>query len=465
MTQRHPRWSARAAGRLTGLLCLLLLLPATALAETWQLEDVNVIDVETGAVLTGQDLRITAGRIESMGPSGSLDERRRRSDPPLDRVDGQGGWLIPALAEMHAHIPPASQGERATQDVLTLFLARGVTTLRGMLGEPSHLELRDRLASGTITGPRLITSGPSFNGSTVSSPEQAAERVRAQAAAGYDFIKIHPGLSRAEFIATAETAKTLGLPIAGHVSFATGLQTALDYGQDSIDHLDAYAEAMVPEDHALHGEAPQFFGLNLADGMDSGCADALAKATAAAKVWQVPTQSLFETTTGSLTLDELQARPGMDMLGETLLGNWRGAVENIRASATPAQREKFLAARRALLLAMQREGVGLLLGSDAPQIMNVPGYATHQELEYYVAAGLSPLQALQTGTVNVARYLGEPDRGTIAAGKMADFILLEASPLDDITNTTRILGVSHDGRWHDRATLERMLDGVRDRKL
>ena len=165
------------------------------------------------------------------------------------------------------------------------------------------------------------------------------------------------------------------------------------------------------------------------------------------------------------SLDELRARPGMDMLGDELLGNWSGAVENIRSQMSPEQRERFLAARRALLKAMADADVGLLLGSDAPQIMNVPGYAAHQEMAYLVESGLTPLQALQSGTVNVARYLDTPERGTLGAGKMADLVLLGGNPLENIENSTKILGVAHDGTWYDREQLDAMLDGVRSRKL
>ncbi|MEE4172706.1 MAG: amidohydrolase family protein [Xanthomonadales bacterium] len=449
---------------LATLLCLPLAAQAQETGETgpgslW-LTNVRVIDVQSGQVTAPRDVLIRNGRVEAIAA-----RMPREAGEGVTLIDGDGGWLMPALAEMHAHVPSASQGSQQIQDVLSLFLARGVTTIRGMLGEPAHLELRDQLAAGIRQGPRLLTSGPSFNGNTVTSPEQGAQRVREQAALGYDFLKIHPGLSREEFVAIAEAARAVDIPIAGHVSYETGLDTALAYDQATIDHLDAYAEAMVPPGHALHGQAPQFFGLNLADGMDSTTAGALARRTAAAGVWQVPTQSLFETITGPLSLEELEARPGMDLLSDGLRANWTNAVTNIRQQMTETQRARFLDARRALLKAMQEEGVGLLLGSDAPQIMNVPGFSAHQELAYLVQAGLTPLEALQTGTLNVARFLGEADRGQVAPGMIADLILLEANPLDDIGNTTRIAGVMHGGAWLDRGQLARMIDDVRSRGL
>ncbi len=448
---------------LTGLLLSLLLggAPVYAFAQDapdtrWVISPVHVVDMETGAISADRAVFVEAGRIVAVGSAGAPGDG-------FVPVDGHNGWLIPALAEMHAHVPPASQGPQATADVMTLFLAHGVTTIRGMLGEPSHLELRDALASGAMFGPRLITSGPSFNGNTVTSPEQGAERVLAQQEAGYDFLKIHPGLTRDEFLAISAAAAELDMPYGGHISFETGLATALEQGQDTIDHLDAYAEAMVPPSSPLSGLAPEWFGLNLAAGMDPALAPGLARATAVAGVWNVPTQSLFETTTGPAGVTELLARPGMDLVSESVRTSWSGAIDNIRAQSTPENRALFLAARRALILALQEAGAPLLLGSDAPQIMNVPGVSIHQELAYLVDAGLTPLQALQSGTINVAQFFDEADRGAIGPGQAADLVLLAANPLEDIHNSTQILGVSRDGRWYDRDDLDLRLADIRER--
>lgn len=441
--------------------CLILTRAADVMAagnpdEAWVISPVNVIDMTSGDISPNRAVHIKDGRVAFIEEGGFLREG-------FTPVDGAGGWLMPALAEMHAHVPSASQGEQATEDVLTLFLSHGITTIRGMLGESSHLALREALASGSVFGPRLITSGPSFNGNSVTSAEQGVERVWTQQQAGYDFLKIHPGLSREEFLAIASAANEAGLPFAGHVSFETGVETALTQGQDTIDHLDGYAEAMVPASSSLYGVAPQWFGLNLASAIDPALAPALAQLTADASVWNVPTESLFETTTGPLSVPELLARPGMDLVSQSVRAAWSESVEQIRSQSTPEDRALFLAARRTLILALQDAGAPLLLGSDAPQIFNVPGVSTHQELAYLVDAGLTPLQALQSGTVAVAQFLREPDRGTIGVGQVADLLLLEANPLEDINNSTRIQGVARDGRWYDREDLDRRLAAIRDR--
>lgn len=432
---------------------------AYAQAASWRIAPVNVVDPVSGEVAEDRAVLVTDGRIEAVL---SADE------PPAGgavTVDGRGAWVIPGLAEMHAHVPPRSRGEQRVDDVLALFLANGVTTIRGMLGEPWHLELRAELATGQRRGPRLITSGPSFNGNSVTSPAQGAARAREQAGAGYDFLKIHPGLARDEFVAIARTARELGIPLAGHVSFDTRLDVALDWRQGSIDHLDSYAEAIVPPTSDLFDLEPEFFGINLAQGMDPALAADLARQTARAGVWNVPTQALFEGTLGTLTLDELRRRPGMDYVAPETLARWEEAVDDLRSRVSAEDRRRFLQVRRALIGALQRADAGLLLGSDAPQIMNVPGFSVHQELEHLVGAGLSPLQALRTGTSKVAEFLGEGDRGRVAEGQVADFILLEADPLEDIRNTTAILGVARGGEWYDRDALDRMLAAVRSRGI
>jgi imidazolonepropionase-like amidohydrolase len=155
----------------------------------------------------------------------------------------------------------------------------------------------------------------------------------------------------------------------------------------------------------------------------------------------------------------------MDLLSDELLANWTSSVRSIRSEMSDAERAHFLQARRALIKAMQDAGVGLLLGSDAPQIMNVPGYSVHQELQYLVDSGLTTLQALQSGTVNVAQFFGEEDRGALAAGNVADFLLLRDNPLVDIAHTQDIMGVARSGQWHDRDTLTRWIEDVRSRGL
>jgi imidazolonepropionase-like amidohydrolase len=413
---------------------------APALGKTLTITDVGVITMTSDTVLKNHTVVVRDGKIAAIVPA--------RSTAEIEgiQVDGKGKFLMPALAEMHAHVPGRGNGKQYVQDVLNLYLANGITTIRGMLGQPWHLELRQQLAEHEITGPRLITSGPSFNSRSVTSPGQAAKIVRAQHAAGYDFLKLHPGLSRGEYVAFVATAKSLGIPFAGHVSEHVGIPLTLNSGQATIDHLDGYAAVFE-------------------SGFNERLIYEMAVATKNAGVWNVPTQSLYENRFAGRPVDELMARPEMAFVRPATATSWRNRVLAAHRQLGKDEADNFMQLKRSLILQLQKSGAGLLLGSDAPQVMNVPGFAIHEELAYLVNAGLTPFEALATGTVNVALFFAEDKRGKIAEGFIADMVLLNGNPLEDIGNTRKIEAVMRAGRWFDRSWLDKTLNGIRERKI
>lgn len=433
-----------------------------AVAETTAFVNVNVVPMTSEQVLRNATVIVKDGSIEAIGIV---------ADTPVPRnarvVDGTDRYLMPGLAEMHGHVPGASSD--SLDRVLALFLVNGVTTVRGMLGQPSHLDLRSAIANGEIPGPRLFTSGPSFNGSSVDGPEQAERMVREQAEAGYDFLKIHPGLSDEEFEAIANTANGLGIPFAGHVPADVGVPMALDAGIATIDHLDGYMETLVPPNVDPSGGYGGFFGVLLAGVAEASRIEPIARATAAAEVWNVPTEALFEHALSPIEPEAMTDWPEMQYMPAETVEQWRESKREIRADIArrPELAERAIALRRELIAALHEAGAGLLLGSDSPQIFNVPGFAIHRELGYLVEAGLTPYEALRTGTVNPAVYFGHAERfGTVAEGVEADLVLLDDNPLEDIASTRRIHGVMVRGRWLDRRELDRMLGRFRrDRSL
>jgi imidazolonepropionase-like amidohydrolase len=434
---------------------LCLFLAGLVRAETTAFVNVNVIDVTNGVVAPSRTVIVEDGIIRSIGAF--------RETPVAENanvVDGTDRYLMPGLTEMHAHIPGAESTD--LERVLALFVANGVTTLRGMLGQPSHLELRRRLDAGEQLGPRLVTSGPSFNGSSVSDPGQAERMVRQQHAAGYDFLKIHPGLTREEFAAIAETANELGIPFAGHVPEDVGVDLALAAGIATIDHLDGYMQALVRPHEDTSGGLGGFFGVFIADLVDESRIDAVVARTVEAGTWNVPTQSLFEhVVSPELPIDDLAGRPEMAFMPASTVAEWRQAKSALLRDANYDENtaRRAVDVRRALLRALDEAGAGLLLGSDSPQIFNVPGFALHHELRLMVEAGLSPLAALQAATVNPARFLGVEDRrGRVAAGMDADLVLLDQDPLTDIDNSRRVHGVMLRGRWLSRAAIVALLE-------
>ena len=417
---------------------------------------VDVVPMDDEHVLRDRNVVVNDGIITAI----SAAVGRTPSDALV--IDATGRYLMPGLAEMHAHVPSIRQGAPYIEDVLFLYLANGITTIRGMLGEPHHLELRARLAAHEIVGPRLFTSGPSFNGNSVRGPAEAVAKANEQAETGYDFLKLHPGLSRASFDAVVTTAGELGIPFAGHVSLGVGLAPTLEAGQATIDHLDAYLRALVDREEFSQSEVG-FFGLPLTPLARVELIPPLAAATARAGVWNVPTQSLIEHIVLPDDPDVLAARPEMRYMPPSMIDTWRDRKRGMLGSAgyDPRVARRFVALRRQLIKALHDSGAGLLLGSDAPQIFQVPGFSIHYELEMLVAAGLTPYQALRTGTLNPAVFFARAKHfGSVAEGLEADLILLSKNPLEDPGALRRPEGVMSRGRWFDRAALDAGLERI-----
>jgi imidazolonepropionase-like amidohydrolase len=435
------------------LLLKVAVFASPAFADSLAFVNVNVVPMTTETILEAQSVVITEGKIVTIG-----DVKSTALPKDAFIVDGTDRYLMPGLAEMHAHVPGAASKDLSR--VLTLFVANGVTLIRGMLGQPSHLELRNQLASGEVLGPRLVTSGPSFNGNSVTSPVQAIAMVKEQFEAGYDFLKIHPGLSLAEFQAIARAANEFGMPFAGHVPEDVTVEQAIDAGIATIDHLDGYMASLVVANDDPTGGFGGFFGVYLAEFADESRIDNIAAATADKGVWNVPTEILFEQWLSEADAERLASRAEMKYMPAGVVENWKATKqETLRdPQYDPDVVARAIELRRKIILALQQSGGGLLLGSDAPQVFNVPGFSIHRELALLVESGLSPFEALQTGTVYPATFLDIEGRiGTVQAGLDADLILLDGNPLEDISNSRRVHGVVLQGRWLSRQELDRML--------
>jgi imidazolonepropionase-like amidohydrolase len=409
--------------------------------------NVNVVPMDRDRLLSGQTVIVRGGKIAEMGPSD-----RVKAPPGSTIVDGAGKYLIPGLAEMHAHIPPGAQVADSTMErILALFVLNGVTTVRGMLGDPRHLPYRDRARRGELLSPLIYTSSPSLNGTTMPNGKVAADSVVKYRQAGYDFMKVHPGISRPVWDTIAATAARVGIRFAGHVPLDVGIERAIETRFWTVDHLDGFMEALAPESatRRFSGQEAGFFGLGLVMKADESRIPMLAAKAKAAGVWMVPTETLMRHVIGDFSVDEMSQWPEMAYWSKAGVNAWVQQTNQMRSGgASPEARARYLELRKKLIKGLHAAGVGFLLGSDAPQVWNVPGFSVRRELAYLVDAGLTPYQALESGTRNVAVHFGTADQtGTIARGKRADLVLLEGNPLADITNVGRQAGVMIGGRW------------------
>jgi imidazolonepropionase-like amidohydrolase len=437
---------------------LLSLPPGQAADSVVAFVNVTVIPMDRERTIPRQTVVVRGNRIVAIGPTD-----RVRVPAGSAKVDGRGKFLIPGLAEMHAHIPGGDAPDSVVERTLFLYVSGGITTIRGMLGHPRHLDLRARAARNELLSPTIYTSGPSLNGNSVPTPGSAARIVAEQKAAGYDFLKIHPGIAGEVFDTLAATARRLGIRFAGHVPLDVGLARALETGYASIDHLDGYVEAMVRDGSPVPASESQFFGLNLGEYLDESKLPALVEATRDARVWNVATEVLMENLMPGEGVEALERRPEMRYVSSGTVAKWAETKKSFlrETGSSEESARRVLQVRRKLIKALHAGGAGLLLGSDAPQIYNVPGFSVHRELAALVAAGLTPYQALETGTRNVAVFFGTlSTSGTIGVGKRADLVLLDANPLLDVGNTTRRAGVMLRGRWLPRTEIETRLAAI-----
>lgn len=403
---------------------------------------VTVLPMDGERALADHIVLIEGDRIVALGPTAAM-------TIPADaiQIDARGKFLMPGLAEMHGHIPPPQAPAEHIEAVLFLYVANGITTVRGMLGHPGQLELKARSSRGEIVAPNLYLAGPSFSGQSVSSPEQADARVRQQAAEGWDLLKVHPGLTLEQYDAMARAARETGMRFGGHVPEAVGLRHAIEMGQETFDHIDGYEQELGTFEGAL----------------DETTLAELVEISREADVWIVPTQVLWETLYGTADIDSLRTLPELRYAPPEQVRQWISIHEQRLAQPdyNLAESRRLIAARLRILEALHDGGVRILMGTDAPQQFSVPGFSLHREIRRMTQAGMSPYEVLVTGTRNVGEYFAnEDDFGTVAPGKRADLVLLRSNPLEDVGNVDSIEGVMVAGRWLPRAEIDRRLQAV-----
>ena len=433
---------------------------------------VSVIDVLGGRVMPDMTVVVAGGRISAMGKSGSLD-----APTGAELLDARGKFLMPGLWDMHVH-----WDEKA---YLPLFTANGVTGVRIMLGSKLHHEWRDEIDKGSLLGPHMVIASKTIDGpggpsafSIVPTEAEARQAVRKAKAEGADFIKVYTHLSRESFFAILDETKKQGLTFAGHVPQLVSAREASDAGMRSIEHLSGWPEASSSREPELRdllstiqqqgasGSPPdpslmiQKHRL-IRDFFSTKKEKAVLERFKRNHTWQTPTLTVLrsaETYDAARTTD-----PRLKYMPWSALSVWSRNLEAMKTWPTElVEFSRWLYGKQIGAVGrMKAAGVGLLAGTDVLNPYCLPGFSLHDELALFVSAGLTPGEALRTATINPARFFDRAaDIGAVATGKIADLVLLDANPLDDIRNTTRINTVVTNGRLLDRTALDKILSQV-----
>lgn len=422
--------------------------------------NVNVLPMDRERVLEGYTVLVENGRITTVDPTD-----RVKVPEGYRQIRGDGLYLLPGLSEMHAHIPGPGAAEGLVQDFFFLYLANNITTIRGMLGAPNQLALRRQTASGAILGPTIFVGAPSLSGSNARDPDEVERLVRAHRASGYDFQKIHPGVPRDSWDRLVSVAHPLGFTFGGHIPEDVGLRHALSTGISTVDHLDGYIQEVVSDevrDRLDRGEAVPL--LETLESAQSRKMRAIAAHTRSANTWVVPTLYLWENFYRPLDIDSVLSLPEMVYVSPEMREGWVRQKAG-RPQVAPEAAESMARVRGRILRALQMAGVGILMGTDSPQMFNVPGFSLRHEVQSMSDAGLTPYEILVSGTRNVGTYareelLEEGDFGTVEQGQRADLVLLRGNPLDDLALLWDQEGVMVRGRWISRSEIEDGLDRI-----
>jgi imidazolonepropionase-like amidohydrolase len=440
----------------------LLALPFLALcanSQTLTITHVTVVDVADGHLQPDTTVVIRGNRIRSVGRAvGSKAEGRT--------VDATGQYMIPGLWDMHTHVYFDGTAADGNDLILPLFLANGVTGVRDMGSDlDSVLQGRDAIAAHRLLGPRMIVSGPMLDGPkshykaaiAITTAEDGRKAVDMLKSRGVDFIKVQSGVPRDAYFAIAAESKKVGIVFEGHVPDAIRASEAVASGQRTFEHLIGIFEASSPdEDKYLTGKKTP--GMFLAS-YDPRREAAIIKLLAAKQVWQCPTL-FWERGQWLVDAIDYTKDPDLAYAGDTwVTKQWPGSQKAILKSmdTDPLRvREKFVDHELEIVRKLHAAGVPFLAGTDTPAGVDViPGISLHLELQRFVAAGFTPLEALQTATLNPAKFYGRlNDFGAVQAGGIADLVLLKANPLEDIANTRAVAGVIADGRYMSAEDIE-----------
>lgn len=436
--------------------------------------NVNVVDVRDGHVERNLNVVIRDGHIAAVGEHAVIEPSRN-----VRVVNAAGKYLIPGLWDMHVHTDFVTP-QWDPKIIYPLYIANGITGVRDMGGDWSALrERRDQIEKGEMLGPHLFVGGPFLVDAKadaqtiqVKSSEDARAAVDKLASEGADFIKILSKLSRESYFAIAEESKKQNLHFVGHVPLAVTASEASVAGQYSIEHLTGIALACSSQETALREQAqsatakrdwPALLAANqqASATYDEQKAKALFDTFVKQSTWQVPTL-IWTKTQSTIDAAHWAPDPRLKYVPASVQKEWdQKQIVAQTPAAILGDYKNDAAHEPELVKAMLQRGVNFMAGSDGPDPFVFPGSSLHDELELLVSAGMTPAQALQSATIHPAQFMVKLDKyGLVETDHVADLVLLDANPLDDIRNTRKIAAVVLGGKYYSRHDLDKMLSDV-----
>ncbi|GAB3891166.1 amidohydrolase family protein [Larkinella knui] len=392
---------------------------------SYLIQNVSVIPMTQDTILPHQFVLIENRRIRQI--TNRLADVDTSTNPFL--IDGTGKYLIPGLNDMHVHLNDDNN--------LLLFVANGVTTIRNMAGYPFHLKLRERIKKQQILGPTLYTASPILEGTNnvwkfsiiVKTKKEARDAVLKYKKDGYDFIKIYHTLPEELYKEIVRAGDSLQIPVVGHIPFQVDLHQVLALNQYSLEHVDV---------SPISPTIPLVQKLEM---------------IGKSRKWMCPTLLVYK---------NMQKHPN----DQTIPTHYEGYVDPQTRMFWKQRLQYYSRDRYGLRKNMAklifRSGGRFVAGTDCLNSYVLAGFSLHEELQELVSAGLPEFEALKASTVNAAEFLNrKTEIGTIEPNKLADLVLLDGNPLQNIANTKKINGVMLQGKWFDSHELNRMLDDIK----
>lgn len=462
------------------IFCLSLLLLSACQSIKTQTYDLlltnaTIVDVQTGTLIPDQLIAISGDTIRVVDAAENLAKYTA-----TQTLDAQGKYVMPGLWDMHVHFRGGDTLLAENKDFLALFLAYGVTTVRDAGGDlvPSVMQWREQIRKGELAGPTIFTPGPKLDGPkpawpgsiTVDNEADMQHALDSLQALGVDYVKMYDGsLTKESFYSIIKEAEKRGLKTTGHMPLSADILPAVDLGLDGSEHMYYVLKAASPLADSLTKLNLSYGMMNqIVESYDSALATKVFEKLAANDFYITPTlhigKTLAELADADHSRDSLLA-----YIGKGVQQTYQGRLESAKRAKARGNdmRQQMGQLTERMMRPMYDAGINLVAGSDSGPFNSFvyPGESLHEELKSMVAAGLTPQQALTTSVINGPKFFGlGAVYGSISSAKIADILILDANPLEDISNTSKLHTVIKAGKVYDRAALNAMLERIKAQK-